>query len=132
MRSLTVLVLLFCAACASDDPPRPARCGSGDVSVTARRGGTPPPLCLTVGAVLRVTAEPSPRQPWSPLTTTDEQVLTCDSRPGPRGTTIATCTAKRPGRATITTVTTPFAGDPHGPAQFRWSQQIDVVVPQKH
>ncbi|MEV4259136.1 hypothetical protein AB0J52_38765, partial [Spirillospora sp. NPDC049652] len=92
-------------------------------------GERPPPLCLPVGAVLQVTAEPSPHQPWSPLTSTDALVLECVSRPGPQGTITATCTARRPGRATVATVTAPFAGDPRGPAQFRWAQQVEVVRP---
>ncbi|MEV5572129.1 hypothetical protein AB0L06_18960 [Spirillospora sp. NPDC052269] len=137
MRSLTALLLILCAACTSNDPPKaaastPAACDSGAVTVTARKGEKPPPLCLTVGTVLRVTAESSPRQPWSPLTSTDEGVLSCVSRPGPRGTITATCTAERPGRVTIATVTAPFSGDPRGPAQFRWAQQIDVVAPHRH
>ncbi|MFC5187429.1 hypothetical protein [Actinomadura harenae] len=133
MRSLTALFLLLCAACTSHDPPKaaqpkPGPCESGDVTLTARRGERPPPLCLTVGAVLRVVAEPSSRQPWSPLTSTDEQVLSCVSRPGSEGTITATCTARRPGRATVATVTAPFPGDPRGPAQFRWTRQIEVVA----
>lgn len=130
MRSLTALLVFLCAACVSEDPvrvtpPAPVPCTSQDV--TARKGERLPKLCLPVGSVLQVTAEPSPRQPWSPLTSTDDQVLSCVSRPGPEGTITATCTAHRPGRATIATVTTPFRGDPRGPAQFRWTQEIEVL-----
>ncbi|RFU37419.1 hypothetical protein DZF91_32975 [Actinomadura logoneensis] len=129
MRSLTALILLFCAACAGGDPPKPAPHRAGTVTVTVRRGETPPPLRLTVGTVLQVTAEPSPRQPWTPLTSTDALILDCVSRSGPQGTITATCTAKRPGRATIATITAPFPGDPRGPAQFRWARHVEVVRP---
>lgn len=102
-------------------------CQAGSVSETARRGQVPAPLCLEVGATLRVGAEPSPRQPWMPLTSSDEAVLRCVSRPAPGGSIDATCTAVRPGSATVSTVTAPFAGDPHGPPQFRWALEVTVV-----
>lgn len=109
-------------------PPQPSPpCGTGTVTKTAKKGEVPEPLCQVVGAMLRVSAEPSPRQPWMPLTSSDQAVLECTSRPAPGGSIDAMCTAVRPGSATVSTVTSPFAGDPHGRPQFRWAVRVRVV-----
>ncbi|MCP2342724.1 hypothetical protein [Actinomadura rupiterrae] len=118
MRPLTALLLLLCTACAAT-PPGPR--------TTVRKGARPAPLHLKVGTVLHVTSDPSPHQPWTPLTSSDEKILTCTSHPGPHGAITATCKALHPGHATIATVTSPHKGDPQGPPQSRWTQQIQVT-----
>jgi hypothetical protein len=57
----------------------------------------------------------------------DATVLRCVTRPLADGAVEATCTAQRPGTATVTTATGPFAGDPHGPPQATWQLSITVV-----
>ncbi|KAA2265373.1 hypothetical protein F0L68_04720 [Solihabitans fulvus] len=84
------------------------------------------PVCLAVHATLHLTSEPSPLQPWSPLRSSDQGVLTCTSTPHDDGAITATCTALRSGTATITTVTTPKLGGPSGPQQFQWQLTITV------
>src|SRR5436190_17966759 len=52
-------------------------CATGTVQMTVRPGETPQPVCLRVGAVLRIDAPASPRQPWQPFASSDPQVVSC-------------------------------------------------------
>jgi hypothetical protein len=70
---------------------------------TARPGETPGPVCVRVGAVLRITSAPAPERPWQPVTSSDPGVLACESAAGPDGTVEATCRALRPGTAAAAT-----------------------------
>ena len=109
----------------SSSPTGSARCGARRVVASVRE--QPEPQCLQVGASLRISAEPSPRQPWSLPASSDESVLRCAARLLPDGAAAATCTAMRHGTATVTTSTAPFAGDPHGPPQTQWHLVVNVV-----
>jgi hypothetical protein len=101
-------------------------CTPARATITARAGDQPVPVCLHPGHTLTITTEPSPLQPWQPMTSTDPAVLMCSSQPLPQGARTATCRALRPGTATVTTITAPFSGDPHGPAQHTWTLTIHV------
>jgi hypothetical protein len=101
-------------------------CAGNARQVTVRPAETPAPVCLPVGAVLRIDAPPSPRQPWQPFVTSDPQVITCTTTAGRDGAATATCHAVRAGSATVSTMTAPFAGDPHGPMQQLWELQVEV------
>jgi hypothetical protein len=101
-------------------------CATDAQRVTVRAGESPQSVCLRVGAVLRLDAAASPRQPWQAFVTSKEQVLSCGTRQGPDGAASATCQALRPGSAVVQTMTAPFAGDPHGPMQRQW--QLAVLV----
>src|SRR5204863_285927 len=48
-------------------------CAAGTVQLTVRPGEPPQRACLRVGAVLRIDAPASPRQPWQPFVTSDPQ-----------------------------------------------------------
>jgi hypothetical protein len=114
-------------------PPGPgpsdrAGCVASTDEATARTREAPGQICLIVGATLNVSSEASPLQPWTPLSTSDPSVLACISRAGPDGTVEGTCRALRPGTATLTTNTGPFAGDPHGPPQYLWQLTVTVVA----
>jgi hypothetical protein len=112
------------------DRPLPTRtgCGRDPVTVTARPGDRPDPVCLTQGGTLRVITEASPRQPWTPPISSDESVLRCTSQALANGAAEATCTAVNAGIATVTTSTGPFAGDPHGPPQESWQLRVTVTA----
>jgi hypothetical protein len=101
-------------------------CATGTVQIAIRPGETPQPVCLRVGAVLRIDAPASPRQPWQPFTSSDPQVVGCTTAQGQDGAATATCAARRAGSATISTMTGPFAGDPHGPMQQQWQIVVQV------
>jgi hypothetical protein len=103
------------------------RCGS--VTLVARTGERPAPVCLRRGATLRVVTEPSPRQPWSLPASSDRSMLRCVSRRRPEGAAVATCRARRAGTVTVATQTAPFAGDPHGPPEYLW--QVTVTIPRR-
>jgi hypothetical protein len=103
-------------------------CVASTDEATVRSREAPGRTCLIVGATLNVTSEASPLQPWAPLSTSDPSVLACTSSPGPDGTVTGTCRALRPGTATLSTFTGPFAGDPHGPPQYTWQLAVTVVA----
>jgi hypothetical protein len=112
------------------DPPTASAtptAGCAPATLTIVKGTPPAPVCLAAGADLNLTSEASPLQPWSALDSSDPAVLSCHSTGHPDGSITATCHANKPGTATLTTVTAPFAGDPHGPAQYQW--QLTVTVP---
>jgi hypothetical protein len=106
---------------------RPAANRCGPITLTASQGVQPAPVCLRRGATLHITTEPSPHQPWSLPLSSDTSVLRCAAHRLPGGAAAATCTARRLGTATITTCTSAFAGDPHGPPQYLWQVQVTVV-----
>jgi hypothetical protein len=122
------------AGTARADPPAASDTASQGASgclpapavITARTGEQPAPVCLRVGASLTITAQPSPAQPWQPMTTSNPAVLACTSRAADRGALTATCRALAPGTATISTTTAAFAGDPHGPPQYTWTLTVHV------
>lgn len=60
------------------------------------------------------------------MTVTDSSVITCSSQRESQGAFTAVCHALKPDTATASTMTAPFAGDPHGPPQFMWSLTIHV------
>ncbi len=101
-------------------------CSDAPAAITARTGEQPAPVCMRVGATVTITAQPSPAQPWQPMTTSDAAVLACTSKAVDQGALIATCRALAPGTATVSTTTAPFAGDPHGPPQHMWTLTIQV------
>ena len=101
-------------------------CSPAPASITARFGEQPRPVCLRVGQHLTITTQPSPTQPWQSMTTSAAAVLECTSQLDDQGALTATCSALRPGTATVSTTTAPFAGDPHGPPQHTWTLTIHV------
>ena len=105
-------------------PPAAHACGPATITVV--KGNPQAPICLTAGTDLHIASDPSHLQPWSPLASSDPTVLDCHTTTHPDGSITATCHARRAGTATLTIITAPFAGDPHGPAQYRW--QITVTV----
>jgi hypothetical protein len=104
----------------------PTGCAQPGDTINARRGEQPAPICLAPGAAVRIVTDPSPRQPWGVMGSSDESVVRCDSRAAADGALVATCTAVSPGTATVSTVTAPFAGDPHGPPQDIWRLRVTV------
>jgi hypothetical protein len=110
----------------SGTPTPSGDCATGTLQVTIRPGETPQPVCMRVGAVLGIDAPASPRQPWQPFVTSDAQVVSCTTAQGQDGAATATCRAVRAGSATVSTMTGPFAGDPHGPMQQRWQLAVQV------
>lgn len=114
----------------SDPAPAPstpaAAHACGPATITVVKGNPPAPICRIAGTDLRITSDQSHLQPWSPLTSSDPTILDCRTTSHPDGSITATCHAGRAGTATLTTITAPFGGDPHGPAQYRW--QITVTV----
>jgi hypothetical protein len=101
-------------------------CSPAPAALTARFGEQPRPVCLRAGQSLTITMPPSPGQPWQSMTTTDAAVLACTSQAADQGARTATCRALRPGLASVSTTTAPFAGDPHGPPQYTWTLTIHV------
>jgi hypothetical protein len=106
-------------------PSSPDRCG-GRLYVGVDTANPPAPVCLQVGQELRLAAGASPQQPWETFTSSDPAVVSCTSTRLPDGAVQAICRARRPGTATITTGTMPFAGDPHGPVQHIWQLAVTV------
>jgi len=102
-------------------------CATGTVQMAVKPGDSPQPVCLRVGAVLRIEAPASPRQPWRPFESSDPQVVGCATTQGGDGSATGTCTALRAGTATVSAMTGPFAGDPHGPMQQRWQIAVQVT-----
>lgn len=84
-------------------------------------------MCLHVGETLTISAPPSAAQPWQPMTVSDEMLLTCTSQHGAQGSLTAVCHALKRGTAAVSTMTAPFSGDPHGPAQFIWTLTIEIL-----
>lgn len=111
-----------------DPGPSSPRGTCGLTTLTVAQASTPPPGCLHVGTDLHITSEPSPLQPWSAVDSSDPSVLRCASDRHPAGDVSATCHAAKPGIVTMSATTAPFAGDPHGPAQYRWQITITVVA----
>ena len=120
------MLVRMCSGCDLYGGASGGGCMERVVRVVARRGERPPPLSLSVGTVLVVSAEASPHQPWQALTSSDDSVLECESWPGSQGSLEARCVALRPGEASVATVTSAFAGDPYGPQQFRWLLKVTV------
>lgn len=101
-----------------------AKCPDMELLISVH--SAPPPVCLTVGAILQVRSDPSPRQPWATLTSSAPDVLDCSSEQRADGSVTAECIARAAGSATVSTVTAPFAGDPQGPPQVRWQATVTV------
>lgn len=110
----------------SPEPSPAGECAPAPAVITIRIGHQPPAVCLRVGDSLTITAPSSAAQPWQPMTVTDASVLACTSQRGDQGSLTAVCRALKPGVANVSTMTAPFAGDPHGPAQFMWTLTIHV------
>jgi hypothetical protein len=108
--------------------PAPGGTCAGPPSVRIAAGAAPEPVCLPVNGMLRLTADPSPHQPWGPLVSSNPKILSCTSEPGDAGAVKGVCVPHLPGTVTVSTTTGPFAGDPHGPAQFRWELRVTVVA----
>ncbi len=109
-------------------PTTPSRrCASGVVTLRIGQAEAPRPICVTVGSTLRITTEPSPLQPWAPLESTDTAVIRCQSYRSAEGAITGTCVAAHAGKATVSTTTAAFAGDPHGPPQFSWQLPVTVA-----
>lgn len=102
-----------------------SRCGPQNLVATTQE--QPTPICLTVGVSVHVTTQPSPHQPWSLPTSSDESVLHCSAQRLVDGAAAATCTALRAGTAIVSTGTVPFAGDPHGPPQSQWELHVTIA-----
>jgi hypothetical protein len=98
----------------------------GSLRITA--GTVPEPVCLPINGSLRLTSDPSPHQPWGQLVSSNPKILSCTSEPGPQGTVSGVCTPHLPGTVTVSAMTAPFAGDPHGPPQFLWELRVTVVA----
>lgn len=76
--------------------------------------------------MLRIDAPVSPRQPWQPFVTSNPQVIACTTTARQDAAATATCRALRAGSATVSSMTAPFAGDPHGPMQQLWELEVQV------
>ncbi len=76
--------------------------------------------------MLRIDAPVSPRQPWQPFVTSNPQAIACTTRAGQDAAATATCRALRAGSATVSSITAPFAGDPHGPMQQLCELEVQV------
>jgi hypothetical protein len=111
----------------SSPPSATTNTGCGPHTVTAKPYEQPAPVCLTVGASLHITTQPSPNQPWDLPTSSDESVLACTASRFGDGAAEATCAAVHPGTALVTAATDPFAGDPHGPPQAQWQLHVTIV-----
>jgi hypothetical protein len=111
----------------STPPSATTDTGCGPHSVTARPYEQPAPQCLTIGASLHITTQPSPDQPWSPPTSSDESALHCTASQLADGAAEATCTAVHTGTVIVTITTSPFAGDPHGPPQAQWQLHVSIA-----
>jgi hypothetical protein len=106
----------------------PAVCPYDGVPITIRPepGAQPGPICLHPGDAVTLNAQPSPLQPWQPPTSSDPDTLACTSQPLGNGALTATCHALRPGTATVSTTTAPFAGGPQGIPQ--WIRTLTIHV----
>lgn len=110
----------------SASPSPSSGCAAAPVAMAIRIGQQPAPVCLRVGDTLTITAPPSPAQPWQPMNGSDASVIACTSQHADQGALTAVCHALSPGTAKLSTMTAPFAGDPHGPPQFMWTLTIHV------
>lgn len=108
-------------------PSASSGCVGAPTAINVQQGREPAPVCLSVGDTVTITAPPSPTQPWQPMATSNAAVLACTSRQETQGALTAVCRALKPGAVIVSTMTAPFAGDPHGPAQFRWALTIHVL-----
>jgi hypothetical protein len=115
------------APAGAPSPSGGADCAAPPATIAIVPGHEPAPVCLRVGDTLTITAPPSAAQPWQPMKTSDAAVLACASRQEDQGALTAVCHALRPGAVIVSTMTAPFAGDPHGPAQFMWTLTIHVL-----
>jgi hypothetical protein len=106
--------------------PSPARCPDG-AQVTVDPAHLPAPICLSVGHTVHLSTTASPLQPWQTFASSDPDVVRCESTRTRDGAVQAKCTGQKPGTAVLTTGTTPFQGDPHGPAQRMWQLTITVT-----
>lgn len=97
--------------------------GQHAVTVRVRHGARPAAIRLPLRATLALIADPSPRQPWGPVVSSDPTVLRCASTTHPDGSVSASCTALRPGSATVHTTTAPLA---RGPRQHHWRLEVAV------
>ena len=95
-------------------------------TVRIQAGQSPPPMCVVVGQAIRFTADASPRQPWGPIVSSDARVLSCTSHRQVEGSVGGTCIARQRGTATVSTMTSNFPGDPHGPPIYLWSARVTV------
>ena len=95
--------------------------------VTGVPGDAPAPVCLRRGDHLTVKTSASVNQPWQAMTSEDETIVACASRQLPNGGLEATCTALTLGTTTISAITGPYTGDPHGPQQTIWRLTITVM-----
>ena len=86
----------------------------------------PTPICVHVGQTVQLSTGISPHQPWQEFVSSDPHVVSCTSARVPDGAMTADCRALAPGVVTVSTGTMPFAGDPHGPAQYVWELSITV------
>ncbi|TDP98075.1 hypothetical protein [Labedaea rhizosphaerae] len=151
MRRVVVLAsVLVVAACGSEGGtaqlrPTPTSVAGGTItrlptSTTASAGRTchrrslriepgdkPAPVCVREGDELPFRSSASPHQPWLPLTSSAPAVVRCSANPAPDGGIAGTCTAVAAGHATLSTSTSPFAGDPGGPPQFGWQVRVTVT-----
>jgi len=134
---LTVAVLVVLTAlltsCASPGPRSPAvsptpsaQAGCGPAQVHIGPASAPAEMCLAIRAAVTLTSDASELQPWMPLTSSDPAVLACVSDQHGDGSVTGVCTAQAPGLATVSTGTSAFAGDPHGPPQYAWKLTVTV------
>jgi len=96
-------------------------------SLRIEPGDRPTPICVRVGDRLPFRSTASAHQPWLPLESSAPAVVRCAANPVPDGAIAGTCTAVAAGQATLSTSTSPFAGDPGGPPQFGWQVRVKVV-----
>jgi hypothetical protein len=92
-------------------------------SLQVTAGAVPAPVCVPVNGVLHLTADPSSRQPWGPLTSSEPKILTCTSQPGAEGSVDGVCRPHLPGTVTVSALLT---GDGRPP--FRWELRVTVVA----
>ena len=78
---------------------------------------------MPVNGQLRLTADPSPGQPWGPLVSSNPKILSCSSETGADGAVNGVCTPHLPGTVTVSAMTTP-----DGPARLRWELRVTVVA----
>lgn len=105
----------------------PVGCPLKTITLTAKPGERPAPVCLHPGDTLTINTQPSPLQPWQAATSTDPTALGCTSQRQADGALTITCHALRPGNASVSTTTAAFSGDPHGPAQFTWTLNVQIL-----
>jgi branched-chain amino acid aminotransferase len=102
-------------------------CVSSTEEATARMAEPPGQTCLVVGAKLHVAAQPSPRHPWQPLSSSDSAILSCTSTTGASGTIDGTCRALRAGTAVVTTTTEAAMGDTRYSPDYVWELKVRIV-----